>query len=353
MSEFFTKIKDGVYTKGTGSLKSLQKEMSSKQVLLTPPPTEVADVGADGHNLRRTPASYPKVAKLVPFLRKVQQLCEGAPPHIARWSADGKQFDVLDPKGFDELLKVHFEGASPATFHRQLFFYGWVKLNHTNGGGDEKTKGTWSFRHPCFLRDEPSKIYEIKRFARASDREDQDEGSRVDVLERRVAALQSLVDDLSRKLAAVQVTLERAPAAAAVPTAAPSAMSLGRKRVKDERGGDEFEEVDELDETMRLTEDELMQLFDSDDLMMSVEPVPSARPQEPQASPKLKAAAASAGMSEEEAKQHAQQQQAQHLLSTLMSTPQFQAAITSKTLEQQSAPQMATKVQALPHLSVC
>jgi len=294
--------------------------------------------------------ALPKAAKLVPFLRKVQILCETAPPNTARWSADGKQFDVLDPKGFDELLKVHFEGAAPATFHRQLFFYGWVKLNHSNGGGDERTKGTWSFRHPSFLRDEPSKIYEIKRFARASDREEQEDGSRVDILERRVSALQSLVDDLSRKLAAVQMTLNRTPLPV-IETAHPLVEKPGRKRMKD---------IDEdfLNDDLRLSEDDILNLFDessfakdpftdAEDLyeptqheqsqVSALSQVEQSYPSQPVKSNNV-----------HKSKQDHQAQQAQEFLSSLMSTPQFHAVITSS-IQEKPAP----KVESVPHLSVC
>jgi len=291
-----------------------------------------------------------KAAKLVPFLRKVQTLCETAPLNIARWSADGKQFDVLDPKGFDELLKVHFEGAAPATFHRQLFFYGWVKLNHSNGGGDEKTKGTWSFRHPSFLRDEPSKIYEIKRFARASDRDEQEDGSRVDILERRVSALQSLVDDLSRKLAAVQLTLDRQP----LPVTAegyPVVEKPGRKRMKD---------IDEelFDEDLRLSEDDILNLFDESSFStteLSEIETPSTPCEDvvvQQLQPQAQQTVVSTMMKPTKplpTKEDQQAQQAQEFLSTLMKTPQFHAAITSS-IQEKPTP----KVDSIPqHLSVC
>jgi len=344
----------------TSSLKQLanssgepEKEQMASKEISTPPTTSAGGKNASQH----VPPSQHKVAKLVPFLRKVQQLCESAPPHIARWSADGKQFDVLDPKGFDDLLKVHFEGAAPATFHRQLFFYGWVKLNHSNGGGDEKTKGTWSFRHPLFLRDEPSKIYEIKRYARASDREEGEDASRVDILERRVNALQSLVDDLSRKLAAVQLTLDRTPLAVEHPVRTEYA---GRKRVKDV----EEEDYEFLNES-RLSEDEIMQLFDNDDFLMMAEEeahtkqaISEKQSSFSPASPSLQPSQSSEvehapnpikrKLSKEEEAQQAQQ--AQEFLSSLMSTPQFQAAITSKTI-QDSKP--VRKVEVPPHLSVC
>ena len=311
---------------------------------------------------RNAPTAHPKVAKLVPFLRKVQQLCESAPPHIARWSADGKQFDVLDPKGFEDLLKVHFEGAAPPTFHRQLFFYGWVKLNHSNGGGDEKTKGTWSFRHPCFLRDEPSKIYEIKRYARASDREEQEDGSRVDILERRVSALQSLVDDLSRKLAAVQLTLDRSPLVTASTAQETTHEKLGRKRVKDETE-EEFDEI--LADDFRLSENDLENLF-NDDMMIvednmlpeDIHPIVLSQKEpetttKPSSEPQSRPVTRTLKVPTEEEKQA---QQAHGFISSIMSTPQFQMAITSKSLQDKSMQEKssaASKVQALPHLSVC
>jgi hypothetical protein len=283
-------------------------------------------------------ATHPKAAKLVPFLRKVQILCETAPAEIARWSADGKQFDVLDPKGFDDLLKVHFEGAAPATFHRQLFFYGWVKLNHSNGGGDERTKGTWSFRHPSFLRDEPSRIYEIKRYARASDREEQEDGSRVDILERRVSALQSLVDDLSRKLAAVQMTLEKAPTPNVVEVVKP-----GRKRVKDQ----ELVPIDEDDfvmEDLRLSEDDIMNLFDHQEPLLSADEPMGQAPKPTATAPVVRTTQ----------QQQTSKQQAQNFLSAVMSTPQFHKAITSVTTSsQQQSDKPKNKVETIPHLSVC
>jgi len=341
------------------------KMASSKQFPLAASVSSDTDSSSVGG--RKTTSSgvpvHHKVAKLVPFLRKVQQLCEGAPRHIARWSADGKQFDVLDPKGFDDLLKVHFEGAAPATFHRQLFFYGWVKLNHANGGGDEKTKGTWSFRHPLFLRDEPSKIYEIKRYARAADREELEDASRVDILERRVSALQSLVDDLSRKLAAVQLTLDRTPLALEKPV---------RKRVKDVDEYDMYpisaqQQEDDVDdfmaEPMRLSEDEIMQLFEDCDPLSLDEEVRMEQETQSRQEQMMKMtppasvskgtepASAPGPMKHKLSSKEEEEMHAKEFLSSIMSTPQFQAAITSKTM--QEAKPSASKVEALPHLSVC
>jgi hypothetical protein len=297
-------------------------------------------------------ATQSKAAKLVPFLRKVQILCETAPSEIARWSADGKQFDVLDPKGFDDLLKIHFEGAAPATFHRQLFFYGWVKLNHSNGGGDERTKGTWSFRHPSFLRDEPSRIYEIKRYARASDREEQEDGSRVDILERRVSALQSLVDDLSRKLAAVQLTLDRAPLPVTTTASASVVQKPGRKRVKDAEVS-----VDEdflmMDEELRLSEDDIMNLFESEPFLAEEE-APATAMADPVTPPAPVTTVTKPKIMAPSPQQATTKQQAHNFLSAVMSTPQFHKAITSvSTTSSSQSEKPANKVESIPHLSVC
>jgi hypothetical protein len=307
--------------------------------------TASPNMSAQSSTSTASSATHPKAAKLVPFLRKVQILCETSPPEIARWSADGKQFDVLDPKGFDDLLKIHFEGAAPATFHRQLFFYGWVKLNHSNGGGDERTKGTWSFRHPSFLRDEPSKIYEIKRYARASDREEQEDGSRVDILERRVSALQSLVDDLSRKLAAVQLTLDRAPSD--VPSSKPVP---GRKRVKDVASTTALapmEEDDFLMEELRLSEDDIMNLFEG-----GQEPFLVEEPGAMQVAPVKPMPQSSASVTSEE--------QAKLMLNSVWATADFHKVIASASLasqhqhlQRQQADKPNNKVESIPHLSVC
>jgi hypothetical protein len=317
------------------------------------PPTSAA-VATMSLSASSSSTAHPKAAKLVPFLRKVQILCETAPSEIARWSADGKQFDVLDPKGFDDLLKVHFEGAAPATFHRQLFFYGWVKLNHSNGGGDERTKGTWSFRHPSFLRDEPSRIYEIKRYARASDREEQEDGSRVDILERRVSALQSLVDDLSRKLAAVQLTLDRAPLP--VVAGAAAVEKPGRKRVKDEDVNMD-EDFMMMNDELRLSEDDIMNLFEGEPFLAEEEAPPTSIAVVTTAPPTVPAMVKPkivAPPPQQLAQSATTKQQAHNFLSAVMSTPQFQKAITSVTTTtsvQSEKPK--NKVESIPHLSVC
>jgi hypothetical protein len=240
-----------------------------------------------------------------------------------------------------------------------------VKLNHSNGGGDERTKGTWSFRHPSFLRDEPSKIYEIKRYARASDREEQEDGSRVDILERRVSALQSLVDDLSRKLAAVQLTLDKAPLPLAGTKDQQVAEKPGRKRMKD---------IDEdfLGDDFRLSEDDIMNLFADEPSMLSYSseegeelkakasaamddgfastPVMTKQtsPQITMPAPKMLPPAAQQTTSNNKQQDQQQAQQAHEFISAVMSTPQFHAAITSS-IQEKPKP----KVEALPHLSVC
>lgn len=190
------------------------------------------------------PAPAPKAAKLVPFLKKLQNLSKQCPYEIAHWSCDGKQFDILLPLDFSaEVLKEHFPNSNTKTFFRQLFYYGFTQLNIMNGGGDERTKGTFSIRHPSFLRDSPSRIFEIKRCAKAGSASVKDENgeggedNRVDLLEQKLCALQSIVDDLSRKLAVLQVGSMQPPAYAFAPytSPAPSPAAASQMVVSDKK----------------------------------------------------------------------------------------------------------------------
>jgi len=166
----------------------------------------------------------------------------------------------------------------------------------------------------------------------------------VDILERRVSALQSLVDDLSRKLAAVQMTLDRAPLS--VVTEQPSIEKPSRKRMKD---------IDEdfLNDDLRLSEDDILSLFDpasltldgfdaSDDIYEPTQQTPVLSQAQSSQQPNQQA------LAQAKSKQDQQEKQAQEFLSTLMSTPQFHAAITSS-IQEKPAP----KVESIPHLSVC
>ncbi|KAH9251099.1 hypothetical protein BASA81_010998 [Batrachochytrium salamandrivorans] len=206
------------------------------------------------------PVPAPKAAKLVPFLKKLQDLSKQCPFEIAHWSCDGKQFDILLPLEFStEVLKEHFPSSNTKTFFRQLFYYGFTQLNIMNGGGDERTKGTFSIRHPSFLRDSPSRIFEIKRCAKAGSTSLKDENgeagedNRVDLLEQKLCALQSIVDDLSRKLAVLQVGSmppSPPPAYAFTPYAptAPVYKKNSRKRMHQEEDDEEVVEVEEDEE---------------------------------------------------------------------------------------------------------
>jgi hypothetical protein len=143
--------------------------------------------------------NFTKPAKLVPFLSKLHRLTETCPKEVGRWSMDGRQFDILNVSEFNTVLKTFYPSSTIKTFFRQLFYYGFTYLNISNGGGDEVTKGTFSFRHACFLRDSPSLIYEIKR-NESNNAIITTQPDRVEILEKKVNALQSMVDDLSRKI---------------------------------------------------------------------------------------------------------------------------------------------------------
>jgi hypothetical protein len=96
------------------------------------------------------------------FLCALKRISEDTSPRIAHWSEDGTQFDVVDPQQFDDVLMGHFPNASPRTFFRQLSHYKICKLNVLNGGGDEGVAGSFSLRHPLFVKGHPERIVEIQ-----------------------------------------------------------------------------------------------------------------------------------------------------------------------------------------------
>lgn len=148
-------------------------------------------------------------------------LCMAAPSSVAHWSKDGLQFNVIDPERFEALLKDYF-GGLPQTFLRQLHFYGFVRVDSLSGGGNG-TAGTWSFKHQHFVRDDPSRLFLIKRYSRASQREheepsEEEEEARVVGLEQKVVVLQNMVDDLTRKVQSLELELSQAKSESIIST---------------------------------------------------------------------------------------------------------------------------------------
>jgi hypothetical protein len=252
--------------------------------------------------------------KLVPFLRKLQTLVANLDPNIGSWNEQGTRFQVFDHAKFEEQVKTHFQWTSAQTFNRQLNLYSFSKEESPH----------WSFGHPCFLRDEPHKIFEIKRFARVGDKESESEketelggesSNRVQFLEKQVSALQSIVDDLSLKLARIQVSLN-APPTAPVSTPVLTSKTAGvsnnsgpsprknKKRVKEAPGNISTTQNHQQDEEMNSTGDAVME---NDEEFWLDEEFPSWQDFEREEEESL----------------------AQEFLSSFFSTPQFHSAFTN------------------------
>jgi len=102
-------------------------------------------------------AAYPHDADITPFLKKLLTLTKSVPSKIADWNDNGTVFIVKDGKEFENLLRNYFRGTQQ-TFIRQLHFYGFSKSDLPKLG-----RHAWSFSHPCFLKDAPQLVVEIKR----------------------------------------------------------------------------------------------------------------------------------------------------------------------------------------------
>lgn len=205
------------------------------------------------------PDPPPQTHRPPPFLSKLRRLVDDCPATVGSWAADGARFDVHDPEAFAALVCGVFapshaeesKGRKTAmkTFSRQLQFYAFKKSNQRRRrdgdvddvdeeddvlGDDEATsnagteRASWSFWHPHFLRDDPGGIARIRRFSRVAQRDENEaspplhmttipnqhspkavakKGSSpaapgtVTELRKRVALLESTVEELTQRLA--------------------------------------------------------------------------------------------------------------------------------------------------------
>lgn len=101
--------------------------------------------------------NLPLDAVITPFLKKLLTVTSALPPNIGGWDDKGMVFVILDGPGFEVILRNYFKGTLQ-TFIRQLHFYGFSKSDLPRLGPH-----AWSFSHPCFLKDSPNLVAEIKR----------------------------------------------------------------------------------------------------------------------------------------------------------------------------------------------
>lgn len=155
--------------------------------------------------------------KLVPFLKKMQTIIAKTPRAEGEWSPNGLQYNVLNPDAFALAIQSHFK-SSTKTFCRQLFYYGFSTIPARDGGGDGRTAGTYSIYHPLLQRDDPSKLFEIKRLHKsASDvpsspsSPQPDDLDHVLVLQKTMGVFDDMLGELRRKVEAIQQIIAQQP----------------------------------------------------------------------------------------------------------------------------------------------
>ena len=104
--------------------------------------------------------SRKKQNSLNSFLVNLRSLCDACPREVGRWNREGTQFQVDDAVGFFALAKVYYTASTHGTFFRQLNLYQFQSLKRLR-------EGWFHFSHEMFLRDDPGKIYKIKRVVRS------------------------------------------------------------------------------------------------------------------------------------------------------------------------------------------
>mmetsp|Transcript_13524 Transcript_13524/g.28546 ORF Transcript_13524/g.28546 Transcript_13524/m.28546 type:complete len:243 (-) Transcript_13524:245-973(-) len=92
-------------------------------------------------------SKLPFAWKLYEMLETVQRKCVDT--DIVSWVDDGTAFKVHDLKRFvEKIVPAYFKQSKYKSFQRQLYFYGFKRVGHTDKVG--QTVG--SYRHPRFLR---------------------------------------------------------------------------------------------------------------------------------------------------------------------------------------------------------
>jgi hypothetical protein len=115
--------------------------------------------------------------KMPLFLIKLWNIVEDPTYYdIIRWDESGYSFHILDPYSFcRNVLPQYFKHNNLNSLIRQLNMYGFRKLSaveRTSLARLESDQDHLEFSHPCFVRDHPELLTQIKRKTPISRRED-------------------------------------------------------------------------------------------------------------------------------------------------------------------------------------
>ncbi|KAH9104230.1 hypothetical protein LEN26_015107 [Aphanomyces euteiches] len=104
---------------------------------------------------------------VAPFLLHLHQMLRREPPHIIRWTADGKAFEILDKKTMTEkVLPKYFRNKNFASFQRQLNYFGFRKWSKSRA-----MYSTYSREH--FTRDNFDELVYVKRQSKKKSSKDE------------------------------------------------------------------------------------------------------------------------------------------------------------------------------------
>jgi len=129
------------------------------------------------------------------FLKNLVEITKGFPIEVCKWNNKKDQFDILNHEEFFKIVENTYS-VKEKTFLRHLYYYNFEKINIYNGGGDEKTYGTFSIRNPHFKREKIDLLL-IKRVVSHNKQEQGHE--KYNNLKKEVAYLNDMVNSLEYK----------------------------------------------------------------------------------------------------------------------------------------------------------
>jgi len=139
-----------------------------------------------------------------PFLQKTHSMITQCDEKIAKWTADGNRFVIMDIEKFEEkIIPQYFDHNQFSSFERQLHYYGFSRVQNNPiriSDFDDETKTYITFYNENFKRDTTDLLVKIQRRPRAEMGKYQ---RIVEKLEAKVTRINHNVDSLKTRLGQV------------------------------------------------------------------------------------------------------------------------------------------------------